>query len=119
MSHGVVAPPWFPTVSSGVQWRDEGVSVAVRGAACTPPLLILSISDLLHQVLNFDRFSWTTGSSKPYLSPTNLPLKIPAGKGHSLLARRVREMWETIAVPVAQKFEQKPTAIARKVLAIE
>ncbi|GMP74465.1 hypothetical protein CsSME_00031875 [Camellia sinensis var. sinensis] len=23
-------------------------------------------------------------------------------------------MWETIAVPVAQKFEQKPTTIARK-----
>ncbi|KAL7207622.1 hypothetical protein ACSBR1_029551 [Camellia fascicularis] len=68
----------------------------------------------MKEVLNFDRFSWTTGSSKPYLSPTNLPLKIPAGKGHSLLARRVREMWETIAVPVAQKFEQKPTAIARK-----
>ncbi|KAL7250809.1 hypothetical protein ACSBR1_012757 [Camellia fascicularis] len=51
--------------SSGVRWRDEGSSVAVHGAACTPPLLILSISDLLHQVLNFDRFSWTTGSSKP------------------------------------------------------
>ncbi|KAI7988328.1 hypothetical protein LOK49_LG13G00424 [Camellia lanceoleosa] len=36
-------------------------------------------------VLNFDRFSWTTASSKLYLSPTNLPLKIPACKGHSLV----------------------------------
>ncbi|XP_028109348.1 acyl-CoA-binding domain-containing protein 6-like isoform X1 [Camellia sinensis] len=38
------------------------------------------------QVLNFDRFSWTTASSKLYLSPTNLPLKIPACKGHSLVS---------------------------------
>ncbi|XP_028090985.1 exocyst complex component SEC5A-like isoform X2 [Camellia sinensis] len=30
------------------------------------------------------------------------------------LARRVREMRETRAVPVAQKFERKPSAIARK-----
>ncbi|CAH9101978.1 unnamed protein product [Cuscuta europaea] len=37
------------------------------------------------QVLNFDRFSWTAMSSKPFLSPTNLPLKIPACKGHSLV----------------------------------
>ncbi|CAH9128535.1 unnamed protein product [Cuscuta epithymum] len=37
------------------------------------------------QVLNFDRFSWTTMSSKLFLSPTNLPLKIPACKGHSLV----------------------------------
>ncbi|KAL6971330.1 hypothetical protein U1Q18_031008, partial [Sarracenia purpurea var. burkii] len=36
------------------------------------------------QVLNFDRFSWTTASSKLYLSPTSLPLKIPACRGHSL-----------------------------------
>ncbi|CAK9145533.1 unnamed protein product [Ilex paraguariensis] len=38
------------------------------------------------QVLNFDRFSWTTASSKLYLSPTSLPLKIPACKGHSLVS---------------------------------
>lgn len=38
------------------------------------------------QVLNFDQFSWTTASSKIYLSPTNLPLKIPACKGHSLVS---------------------------------
>ncbi|KAK7264596.1 hypothetical protein RJT34_32205 [Clitoria ternatea] len=38
------------------------------------------------QVLNFDRFSWTTASSKLYLSPSSLPLKIPACKGHSLVA---------------------------------
>ncbi|CAL5346989.1 unnamed protein product [Camellia sinensis] len=35
--------------SSGVRWRDEGSSVAVRVAAYTLPLLILSISDLFHQ----------------------------------------------------------------------
>lgn len=38
------------------------------------------------QVLNFDRFSWTSASSKLYLSPTSLPLKIPACKGHSLVS---------------------------------
>uniref|UniRef100_A0A0V0ITI2 Putative acyl-CoA-binding domain-containing protein 4-like n=1 Tax=Solanum chacoense TaxID=4108 RepID=A0A0V0ITI2_SOLCH len=37
------------------------------------------------QVLNFDSFSWTTASSKLYLSPTSLPLKIPACKGHALV----------------------------------
>ncbi|KAH6769761.1 Galactose oxidase/kelch repeat superfamily protein [Perilla frutescens var. hirtella] len=37
------------------------------------------------QVLSFDRFSWTTASSKLYLSPTSLPLKIPACKGHTLV----------------------------------
>ncbi|KAK7387872.1 hypothetical protein VNO78_22669 [Psophocarpus tetragonolobus] len=38
------------------------------------------------QVLNFDRFSWTTASSKLYLSPSSLPLKIPACKGHTLVS---------------------------------
>ncbi|KAG4977654.1 hypothetical protein JHK86_037128 [Glycine max] len=39
------------------------------------------------QVLNFDRFSWTMASSKLYLSPSSLPLKLPACKGHCLVAR--------------------------------
>nr|GME04611.1 acyl-CoA-binding domain-containing protein 4 [Ipomoea batatas] len=38
------------------------------------------------QVLNFERFSWTSVSSKLYLSPTSLPLKIPACKGHALVS---------------------------------
>lgn len=38
------------------------------------------------QVLDFDRFTWTTASSKLYLSPSSLPLKIPACKGHSLIS---------------------------------
>ncbi|VFQ79232.1 unnamed protein product [Cuscuta campestris] len=38
------------------------------------------------QVLNFDRFSWSTVSSKLFLSPTSLPLKIPACKGHALVS---------------------------------
>ncbi|RDX75301.1 Acyl-CoA-binding domain-containing protein 4, partial [Mucuna pruriens] len=38
------------------------------------------------QVLNFDSFSWTTTSSKLYLSPRSLPLKIPACKGHCLVS---------------------------------
>ncbi|XP_052189359.1 acyl-CoA-binding domain-containing protein 4 [Diospyros lotus] len=38
------------------------------------------------QVLNFDGFSWTTASSKLYLSPRSLPLKIPACKGHCLVS---------------------------------
>ncbi|KAL2506688.1 Galactose oxidase/kelch repeat superfamily protein [Abeliophyllum distichum] len=37
------------------------------------------------QVLSFDRFSWTTASSKLYLSPTSLPLKVPSCKGHALV----------------------------------
>lgn len=38
------------------------------------------------QVLNFDRCTWTRASSKLYLSPSSLPLKIPACKGHSLVS---------------------------------
>ncbi|KAK4798064.1 hypothetical protein SAY86_030390 [Trapa natans] len=38
------------------------------------------------QVLNFDQFSWSTASSKLYLSPSSFPLKIPACKGHSLVS---------------------------------
>ncbi|KAI5447453.1 hypothetical protein KIW84_015057, partial [Lathyrus oleraceus] len=38
------------------------------------------------QVLNFDTFSWTTVSSKLYLSPSSLPLQIPACKGHCLVS---------------------------------
>ncbi|XP_062174960.1 acyl-CoA-binding domain-containing protein 6 isoform X2 [Alnus glutinosa] len=38
------------------------------------------------QVVNFDRFSWATASSKTYLSPSSLPRKIPACKGHSLVS---------------------------------
>ncbi|PIA61600.1 hypothetical protein AQUCO_00300841v1 [Aquilegia coerulea] len=38
------------------------------------------------QVLDFEKFSWTTASSKLYLSPTSLPLKIPACKGHCLVS---------------------------------
>ncbi|CAN0855894.1 Acyl-CoA-binding domain-containing protein 6 [Linum grandiflorum] len=38
------------------------------------------------QVLSFDNFTWTTVSSKLYLSSTSLPLKIPACKGHSLVS---------------------------------
>ncbi|KAK6117353.1 hypothetical protein DH2020_048871 [Rehmannia glutinosa] len=37
------------------------------------------------QVLSFDRFFGTKASSKLYLSPTSLPLKIPACKGHTLV----------------------------------
>ncbi|KAL3812849.1 hypothetical protein ACJIZ3_014117 [Penstemon smallii] len=37
------------------------------------------------QVLSFDRVSWTRASSKLYLSPNSLPLKIPACKGHTLV----------------------------------
>ncbi|KAF9605346.1 hypothetical protein IFM89_016481 [Coptis chinensis] len=37
------------------------------------------------QVLNFEKFTWTTASSKLYLSPTSLPLKSPACKGHCLV----------------------------------
>ncbi|XP_047317143.1 acyl-CoA-binding domain-containing protein 4 isoform X2 [Impatiens glandulifera] len=38
------------------------------------------------QVLNFDNFTWNAASSKLYLSPTNLPLKIPGCKGHCLVS---------------------------------
>ncbi|KAK8709864.1 hypothetical protein V6N13_060865 [Hibiscus sabdariffa] len=38
------------------------------------------------QVLNFNDFSWTTASSKLYLSPSSLPLKIPSCKGHTLVS---------------------------------
>ncbi|XP_021679547.2 acyl-CoA-binding domain-containing protein 6 isoform X2 [Hevea brasiliensis] len=38
------------------------------------------------QVLNFDQFTWTAISSKLYLSPSSLPLKIPACKGHCLVS---------------------------------
>uniref|UniRef100_A0A1J3I774 Acyl-CoA-binding domain-containing protein 4 n=1 Tax=Noccaea caerulescens TaxID=107243 RepID=A0A1J3I774_NOCCA len=38
------------------------------------------------QVLNFDSFTWSTASSKVYLSPSSLPLMIPAWKGHCLVS---------------------------------
>ncbi|XP_043811122.1 acyl-CoA-binding domain-containing protein 6 isoform X2 [Manihot esculenta] len=38
------------------------------------------------QVLNFAQFTWTAISSKLYLSPSSLPLKIPACKGHCLVS---------------------------------
>ncbi|XP_023637396.1 acyl-CoA-binding domain-containing protein 5 [Capsella rubella] len=38
------------------------------------------------QVLNFDTFTWSTASSKVYLSPSSLPLKIPSWKGHCLVS---------------------------------
>ncbi|KAF6159925.1 hypothetical protein GIB67_033009, partial [Kingdonia uniflora] len=38
------------------------------------------------QVLNFEKFAWKSSSSKLYLSPTSLPLKLPACKGHSLVS---------------------------------
>ncbi|CAJ1962232.1 unnamed protein product [Sphenostylis stenocarpa] len=44
------------------------------------------LDDVQVRVLNFDRFSWTTASSKLYLSPSSLPLKIPACKGHCLVS---------------------------------
>ncbi|CAD5332067.1 unnamed protein product [Arabidopsis thaliana] len=38
------------------------------------------------QVLNFDSCTWSTASSKVYLSPSSLPLMIPAWKGHCLVS---------------------------------
>lgn len=38
------------------------------------------------QVLNFDKLTWNTAVPKLYLSPTSLPLKIPACKGHSVVS---------------------------------
>ncbi|KAJ0479347.1 putative kelch-type beta propeller [Helianthus annuus] len=37
------------------------------------------------QVLNLENYSWTTASSRLYLSPSSLQLKIPACKGHCLV----------------------------------
>lgn len=37
------------------------------------------------QVLNFENFSWAAASSRLYLSPSSLQLKIPACKGHCLV----------------------------------
>lgn len=51
------------------------------------------------QVLNFDRFTWTSASSKLYLSPSSLPLKIPACKGHCLVS------WGKKALLVGGKTE--------------
>ncbi|KAK1271075.1 F-box/kelch-repeat protein [Acorus gramineus] len=38
------------------------------------------------QVLNFDKLMWMAATPKVYLSPTSLPLKIPACKGHCLVS---------------------------------
>lgn len=51
------------------------------------------------QVLNFDKFTWSRASSKLYLSPSSLPLKIPACKGHSLVS------WGKKALLVGGKTE--------------
>ncbi|KAI3962319.1 hypothetical protein MKX01_005321 [Papaver californicum] len=37
------------------------------------------------QVLSFERFTWAKASSKLSLSPSSLPLKIPACKGHRMV----------------------------------
>ncbi|KAL8162802.1 hypothetical protein V2J09_014291 [Rumex salicifolius] len=58
------------------------------------------------QVLNFDQFSWTTASSKIYFSPTGLPLKIPASKGHSLVS------WGKIALLVGGKTDPSPEKLS-------
>lgn len=57
-----------------------GNKMVVVGGECGN----LTLDDV--QVLNFDKFSWTTASSKIYFSPTGLPLKIPSSKGHSLVS---------------------------------
>ncbi|KAK1354290.1 hypothetical protein POM88_047546 [Heracleum sosnowskyi] len=61
------------TSGNSENWRP----IAISGDKPAP-------QDVL--VLNFDGFSWTTASSKLYLSPTSLPLKIPACKGQSLVS---------------------------------
>ncbi|CAA6654234.1 unnamed protein product [Spirodela intermedia] len=38
------------------------------------------------QILSLDKLTWAAASPKVYLSPTSLPLKIPACKGHSLVS---------------------------------
>lgn len=57
-----------------------GNKMVVVGGECTDGML----DDV--QVLSFDQFSWTSASSKIYLSPTSLPLKIPSCRGHSLVS---------------------------------
>lgn len=49
------------------------------------PVWVVSTS-LSLQVLDFDKFTWSRASSKLYLSPSSLPLKIPACKGHGLVS---------------------------------
>ncbi|XP_023528519.1 acyl-CoA-binding domain-containing protein 4-like [Cucurbita pepo subsp. pepo] len=51
------------------------------------------------QVLDFDKFTWSRASSKLYLSPSSLPLKIPACKGHGLVS------WGKKALLVGGKTE--------------
>ncbi|KAG7028961.1 Acyl-CoA-binding domain-containing protein 4 [Cucurbita argyrosperma subsp. argyrosperma] len=58
------------------------------------------------QVLNFDKYTWSTASSKLYLSPSSLPLKIPACKGHSLVS------WGKTALLVGGKTEPGNERIA-------
>ncbi|WVZ13087.1 hypothetical protein V8G54_017617 [Vigna mungo] len=62
------------------------------------------------QVLNFDRFSWTKASSKLYLSPSSLPLKIPACKGHSLVS------WGKKALLIGGKTDPGSDRISDRVL---
>ncbi|MQL71524.1 hypothetical protein Taro_003843 [Colocasia esculenta] len=45
------------------------------------------------QVLNLDKLTWTAAVPKVYLSPTNLPLKIPACKGHALVYIVILSIW--------------------------
>ncbi|KAL2930298.1 Acyl-CoA-binding domain-containing protein 6 [Bienertia sinuspersici] len=61
-----------------------GNKMVVVGGECTDGML----DDV--QVLSFDQFSWTSASSKIYLSPNSLPLKIPSCKGHSLFLEQRR-----------------------------
>ncbi|XP_030545636.1 acyl-CoA-binding domain-containing protein 4 isoform X2 [Rhodamnia argentea] len=97
------SPSSAPEISSYISGSSENwMGLAVAGETPTPrfnhaatvienKMIVVggeSGNGLLDdvQVLNFDRISWTAASSKLYLSPSSLPLKIPACRGHSLVS---------------------------------
>ncbi|KAK9139423.1 hypothetical protein Scep_009104 [Stephania cephalantha] len=61
------------------------------------------------QVLDFEKFTWATASSKLYLSPKSLPLKIPACKGHSLVS------WGKTVLLVGGKTDHAGNAVTERI----
>ncbi|KAJ6904244.1 acyl-CoA-binding domain-containing protein 6 isoform X1 [Populus alba x Populus x berolinensis] len=69
------APPVISSSTAGNN-AENWMVLSISGDKPTPRF----------NVLKFDQFTWTSISSKLYLSPSSLPLKIPACRGHCLVS---------------------------------
>lgn len=52
------------------------------------------------QILNLDRLTWAAASPKLYLSPSELPLKIPTCKGHCLVSMKKNQVLGILVIEI-------------------